>query len=308
MTPAPQVAVVIPCYNHGEFLPEALASVQAQTWPVSTCIVIDDGSTEPATLTVLDQVARSGVRVLRQENRGLATARNAGVRATNEPFFVPLDADDRLRPRFVEALLAPLLLAGAQHVAFAYGHVRHCGARTDSWACPAYDPHELLMQNVSVATAVIRRAAFEAVGGYAEDMVGGYEDWDLWLAFRAASWTGVCVPEELFEYRQHHAGNSMLGRIGRNRATLLARMITHHPRLYAETLGLERDDLPVAEVLTEWLAAEELQERTRRRRYRWLRAINLVREDGELPPRHGPKRPTERLRRLGGWSGTVSGD
>ena len=74
--PAVDVSVVIPCYNHGQYLPEAIASAEAARGVRVELIVVDDGSTEPATLEVLAGLARGGYHVIRQSNQGLSAARN----------------------------------------------------------------------------------------------------------------------------------------------------------------------------------------------------------------------------------------
>jgi glycosyltransferase involved in cell wall biosynthesis len=113
---APAVSVVIPCYDQGRFLAEAIASAVDQSEPAAEVVVVDDGSTDDT-----GDVARAaGVRCLRQQNRGLAAARNTGWRAARGDFIVFLDADDRLRP---EALRAGLeCLARYPAAAFVSGH------------------------------------------------------------------------------------------------------------------------------------------------------------------------------------------
>jgi glycosyltransferase involved in cell wall biosynthesis len=231
-----KVAVVIPCFNHGEFLPDALASVKAQTHPGVECVIVDDGSTQPATIAALDAAREEGWRVLRQENAGLAEARNAGVRATDAEFFVPLDADDRLDPRFIEQLLPPLLADAG--LGFSYGRVTLFGAENRVWECPKYDPRRLLTENLSCATAVVRREAFDEAGGYAADMTFGFEDWDFWIALLALGWHGRMTPEPLFFYRRH-AGGSMLARAEPHREEMVNRIIEHHAGLLAAVLGQE---------------------------------------------------------------------
>lgn len=275
-SPAP-VAVVIPCYNHGAYLPEALASVRAQTHPAAACIIVNDGSTEPATLRALrDADGQPGVRIISQSNQGLAAARNAGVRASAVPFFVPLDADDRLAPGFIERLLPALLRA--ECTSHAYAWTRFFGARSGLWRCEAYDPQRLILHNLHPATALIRRSAFDAVGGYQADMVQGYEDWDLWLALAAAGWRGSCVAEPLFEYRQHAAGASMLGQMGDRRRAMRRRMIEHHlsffHRWYDGWIGVENPRAPAHldadALLRELEAALEVDFIERSRAWRWL--------------------------------------
>ena len=95
---APLVSVIIPSYNHAQFLAESIESV-LQDFEV---IVIDDGSTDH-TASVVAQYPR--VRYIRQDNQGLSAARNRGIRETSGPFLVFLDADDKLLPRALEATL-----------------------------------------------------------------------------------------------------------------------------------------------------------------------------------------------------------
>src|SRR5215217_7762241 len=91
----PLVTVVIPCYNQAHFLKEAIESVLKQSYAHYEIVVVDDGSTDETS-----EVASSyeGVRLIRQENRGLAEARNTGIKHSEGDFLVFLDADDRLLP------------------------------------------------------------------------------------------------------------------------------------------------------------------------------------------------------------------
>ncbi len=237
---APAVAVVIPCFNHGRYLRDAIDSVREQDWPNVECVVVDDGSTDPDTRRVLDKLGQQGVRVIRQENQGLSAARNNGVRATDAPFFVPLDADDRIAPGFISALLPPMLENPS--LGYCYSHVRFIGEADGVWQCPDYDPRRLLVENLSVATAVVRRAAFDLVGGYRTDMVHGFEDWDFWIALLAVGYHGRCVPQPLFEYRKHAPGESMLDKTQRHRADMVRLMIEHHRPLFVSMLDVSLAD------------------------------------------------------------------
>jgi glycosyltransferase involved in cell wall biosynthesis len=92
---APLVSVVIPCFNQAEYLPDALDSVRAQTWPSIESIVVDDGSTDDTSDVAF---SRGATMVLRQDNRGLSAARNAGLAAAQGEYVLFLDADDELLP------------------------------------------------------------------------------------------------------------------------------------------------------------------------------------------------------------------
>src|SRR5918998_3304628 len=111
------VSVIIPCYNQGRFLSEAIESVLAQTYPHVETIVVDDGSTDDTS----NIAARySGVRCIRQGNQGLAAARNTGLGESKGGYLVFLDADDRLLPNALETGLE--CLKAHPECALAYGH------------------------------------------------------------------------------------------------------------------------------------------------------------------------------------------
>src|SRR5918993_3371746 len=97
----PLVTVVIPCYNQAHFLGEAIESVLSQSYPNFEVVVVDDGSTDD-TSEVASRYPQK-VRLIRQENRGLAGARNTGIGHARGEYLVFLDADDRLLPEALEA-------------------------------------------------------------------------------------------------------------------------------------------------------------------------------------------------------------
>ena len=92
----PAVTVVIPCFNQGRFLHDAIRSVFRQAYDSWEIIVVDDGSTEPHTKAVLRSLGYPRTRIIRQRNQGLPAARNAGMSAARGRYLVPLDADDEL--------------------------------------------------------------------------------------------------------------------------------------------------------------------------------------------------------------------
>src|SRR5438477_11825059 len=93
-----KVSIIIPCYNHGAMLREALASVEeVRNENLLEVIVVDDGSSEAETIRILKDVAEAGYRVVSQPNCRVSAARNTGDRLANGEFILPLDSDNRLR-------------------------------------------------------------------------------------------------------------------------------------------------------------------------------------------------------------------
>lgn len=98
-----RVSVIMPCYNDGQYIEEALYSLRAQTYLNWELIVIDDGSDEPETLRVLEQLEEMPyVRLLRTNHVRPAGARNAGIQAARGTYILPLDADDTIEPTYME--------------------------------------------------------------------------------------------------------------------------------------------------------------------------------------------------------------
>lgn len=224
---AAQVAVIIPCFDDGTTVADAVRSARDGG---STCevVVVDDGSEDPLTRRVLDEVAEDGVTVLRQPNRGVAAARTAGLRATRAPLVLPLDADDVLVPGAL-ALLAHALDNAADAVA-AWGWYERMGDEdTVQPTAPTLDPWQISHQNDLPATALFRRTALEAVGGWRD--VAGFEDWDLWMSLAEQGFQGVGVPSVVYRYRR--AGGRRLEQDTRHEEAIMADLLARHPALLA---------------------------------------------------------------------------
>jgi glycosyltransferase involved in cell wall biosynthesis len=225
----PEVAVVIPCYGYARYLPDAVASVVAQTWRNLHLVIVDDGSPDDTAAVAARLVAaypERRITVLRQHNAGLAAARNAGVRATTSEFFLPLDADDRLEPTAIAGLVAALQREAAD-VATPNG--RCFGDREGPLRTRPVTRRRLCANNCLVYASLVRRAVFDRLGGYRPD-APGFEDWDFWLGAMAAGARFVHVPASLFCYRKH--GSTMLAAAEQRAMRLHAVIASRHPTLF----------------------------------------------------------------------------
>ncbi|HUG39950.1 MAG TPA: glycosyltransferase [Longimicrobiales bacterium] len=203
----PSISVIIPAFNARAWIGEAIDSVLGQTWPPADIIVVDDGS-EDGTGAVVTARFGGRVRVLRQENRGLAAARNAGLNAAEGELIQLLDADDLLLPRKLEkqaAILAHDLSLDVVHSDFAFFRDGAPGDRWPSEQRPPVEGSDPLLEfirgnTVAVHTALTRRTRIEQVGGFDESL-GACEDLDLWLRMAAAGCRFRHIPEVLALYR-----------------------------------------------------------------------------------------------------------
>jgi glycosyltransferase involved in cell wall biosynthesis/SAM-dependent methyltransferase len=203
------VAVVIPTFNHAHFLSDAIESVLAQTRPVDEIIVVDDGSNDdPAAI-----VARfKNVQLIRQSNRGLSAARNAGLRSCNTSYVIFLDADDRLLPNAIEASLAAI--EAHPECAFVYGGYRLVSKDgrpiTSGRSDPIDDARLAFLRGdpIAIHTVLFRRDRLLTLNGFDENL-RRCEDYDLHL--RVIQKYPIARHSTLVaEYRRHDENMSSL--------------------------------------------------------------------------------------------------
>ena len=291
----PRISVLMPCFNHGAWIGEALTSVQAQTFQDFEIVIVDDGSTDPATLRTLEAIDIPNARVLKTANRGLPAARNHAAAHARGEIFCALDSDDRLADTWFEKAIA--VLDSRPDVSFVSHWLETFGDEQWTWKPERCDLQALLLRNTVNGAALVRRTAFEAVGGYDESMRRGCEDWDFWLRLVEAGHQGIIIPEVLFYYRRHASSMSrgMVTSAGYP-APLETLLDKHAPSYRAhlasvvvgreaermslanEIAALERDRLTVLEPGLERAAEERRALRAREDR---VRAQQLAREERE---------------------------
>lgn len=199
--------MIVPCFNYGHCLAEAVESVRAQTRPVHEVVVIDDGSTDST-----PEIAASlpGVRYVRQENAGVAAARNRGLDFTTGTHVVFLDADDMLAPSFLEECMRAL---GGSDAGYAYATARLFGAEDVTWEAQPFELRALKRRNFIPVTVLMDRSA---LGGDRFDGACAWEDWEMFVRLAARGVYGVPAPGAVFYYRKHSGRDSRLDRFDRD--------------------------------------------------------------------------------------------
>jgi glycosyltransferase involved in cell wall biosynthesis len=196
------ITVVIPCFNHGRFLPESVDSALRQEGGPPQVMVIDDGSTDEITIRALESLPKE-VDVVRQENAGLANSRNAAFERSGSELLLMVDADDRLTPDALDTLRPPL--ETNPDVGYCYGLMKLSGAWEGVLRFPDFDPYILLHRSIAGAQlGLVRKRCWEDAGGFDPD-VSGYEDWDFCLSALEKGWRGLQIDEVTHEYRKHES-------------------------------------------------------------------------------------------------------
>jgi glycosyltransferase involved in cell wall biosynthesis len=226
----PRVSVIVPCFNLGHFLGEALDSVFAQTWRDFEIVVVDDGSTDPATCRLLDSLQRPNTRVIRSENRGLPAARNLGVRNSRGQYLCSLDADDRMEPTWIERGVE--VLDSDATIAFVSHWLDTFGDEQWQWQPSRCDLAMLLDTNTVNGAALVRRSVFDEVGGFDETMRDGCEDWEFWIRLVERGHRGAIVPEVLYRYRRRRDSMSREMHRDDRHLDLFAEIVRKHPDSY----------------------------------------------------------------------------
>lgn len=210
------VAAIIPCYNYGSKLARAVNSVLAQTYPVKEIIVIDNNSSDNTKeVTTALASEHPQIRYVNESRQGVAHARNRGISEATTKYIVPIDADDEIKPTFVEACVNTL--EADKSLGLAYTKLLWVNDETGQSAVSEwpgqYDYNGFLNRKNQVPTCnVFRRDVALRLGGYRQRYApngAGAEDAELWLRMGAHGYGGkLATDEALFIY---HLGGNVSG-------------------------------------------------------------------------------------------------
>jgi glycosyltransferase involved in cell wall biosynthesis/glycogen synthase len=198
----PVVSIVTPYYNTGEVFHQTAQSVLNQSLQQFEWLIVNDGSTDPVALRILEEYRHKDERIRvmdHPQNLGLSAARNTGVREARADYILFLDSDDLLEPTAAEKWWWFLLthpqfgFVASYHVAF--------GGLNYLWTGGFHDGALNAEQNRVSMMCMVRKSVHEAVGGFDESIRGGLEDWEFWMRCASQGYWGETIPEYLAWYR-----------------------------------------------------------------------------------------------------------
>lgn len=232
----PLVSIVVPCYKQAHFLNEALQSVLEQTYSNWECVIVNDGSPDN-TAEIAKQWTEKDIRFkyLYQENRGLPSARNMGIKNSLGEFVLPLDADDILHPDYLDKTVTVLKEKDNIGVVSSYRYffIKNKANIVYEYKATGSNYCDLMFENKLMPSSLYRKKCWEEVGGYDESMKKGFEDWEFWLNITKRGWEFTFVEEFLFYYRK--AKESMLVDTINNHAEInMEYIFRKHKELYTK--------------------------------------------------------------------------
>lgn len=208
--PEPLVSVVIPTYNYGHFVCEAVESALAQTYPSVEVIVVDDGSTDDTRERL--SVYSNRIRYIHQHNQGLSAARNAGIQAALGKYVALLDSDDQYHPEFVAKLLPlindrpELALVGSQYMKGGSPEWTQDFTRIREPSLVPLEAIALKPTEFCSSSVIIRRSVFGQIGCF-DVALRSVEDRDMWIRI-AAQYPVLLVHAPLAFVREHRMSMS----------------------------------------------------------------------------------------------------
>ncbi len=194
-----KVSIIMPCYNDGRYITEAIASVQKQTYQNWELIIVDDGSDDETTVDILSRIQGDNIKVFHTNRLRPAGARNFGIAKAEGTYILPLDSDDRIAETYLEKAVAEI--EKDTETGIVYCKAELFGEKTGPWELPDYSFRTMLLDNIVFVTALFYKADWEKAGGFRTSMTAGMEDYDFWLSVMALGRKVYQIPEVLFYYR-----------------------------------------------------------------------------------------------------------
>ncbi len=194
-----KVSVIMPCYNDGKYIREAIESVKQQSYKDWELIIIDDGSDDEETKKIIESIEDEQIIVLHTEHLRPAGARNYGIQHASGKYILPVDSDDKIDCTYMQKAVE--IIEQNPKIGVVYCYADLFGEQHGRWELPNYCFEKMLLDNIVFVTALFYKDDWEKVGGFSTTMAAGMEDYDFWLSIMGLGREIYQIPEVLFHYR-----------------------------------------------------------------------------------------------------------
>lgn len=194
-----KVSIIMPCYNDGKYIKEAIESIEQQTYPEWELIIVDDGSDDAETISTICNINHPQIRIFHTEHLRPAGARNYGINHATGKYILPVDSDDKIHKTYIEK--AVKIMEQHPEAGVVYCKAELFGEQHGPWDLPDYTFEKMLLDNIVFVTALFYKEDWDKVGGFSTTMAAGMEDYDFWLSILELGREIYQIPEILFYYR-----------------------------------------------------------------------------------------------------------
>lgn len=197
------VSVIIPCYNDGNYIEEAIKSINNQEYKNIEIIVVDDGS-DSKTKQVLNRIKQQNLKLITQKNAGPSVARNVAIKEAKGEYILTLDADDFFESSFISKAVLILNKEIKVGMVSCNGRIFSKKNKEESFIIPTGGGiNEVFFSGKTfvIGNLLFRKQCWFDVNGYDDKMKYGYEDWEFNIAVVKKGWKVHIIKEVLFNYR-----------------------------------------------------------------------------------------------------------
>ncbi|MEX0748993.1 MAG: glycosyltransferase [Candidatus Saccharimonadales bacterium] len=228
---------IIPCYNYGNYVQEAIDSALRQTIPPKKVLIINDGSTDNSRAVIDTYKDNPLVEIIHQQNKGVVATKNLGIEKTSTYWTIFLDADDKIENDYVEKLINTAHSGG---YAIVYTDMKVFGATNDVIKARPFNIRSMLQRSYVHNSSLIKTSYLKQIGGYKEEMRDGVEDWELYLTLYEAGAKFGYHDEPIFSYRYHDSSMSRNTQVAKREMEFYRRIAGLHPELFGIRAQLQR--------------------------------------------------------------------
>ena len=227
------ISIIVPCYKQAEYLDECLQSVLDQTYQNWECFIVNDGSPDHT-----EEVAKrwtekdSRFKYLYQENKGVSAARNFGIQRAKGEWILPLDGDDYISSDYFRLASKHFENPGTKVI---YCNAEKFGAVAGKFILLPFTLKNLAYDNLIFCTAFFKKEDWIRIGGYDENMIEGYEDWEFWIHLLKDGGEAVKLDKTCFFYRIKNISRNVA--VKKNPKSSITYLEKKHYPFFAEHLG-----------------------------------------------------------------------
>lgn len=203
-----KLSIVIPCYNDSLFIEESIDSAISQSYGNKEVIVVDDGS-EVETKEIIKSFKSKIDLIITQENKGLSAARNVGIQEAKGEYIIVQDSDDYFDSSFAEKAINIIRSNEDCKIVTSEARRFNQAGTLDIFTPVGGGLKNFLFQNSAIGNSLFRKDDFLKIGGYDEEMMDGFEDWEFYIRLLELGGYAHVIKEPLFNYRQKNISMRM---------------------------------------------------------------------------------------------------